>query len=326
MSSSATTSATSASPENADQNSADQRLTTKRKIDANETDARKKARGEAKIKLNDDSQEIYGKRKFEKEFSFSYDSLHSKGCCYDKKYLTLKTDVIYGDSEPMDPRDIFAYDETHADHPQIVWDSEDWDDVVCYNDGTGMPREFVIKDAKQTILNDILTHLSEDKSVTICDWSDDCEIPLTMNEFNAGLMSPHEIYESIYGRSKSSIPRNKNGNNLKIVKCTAEPFLGCYIICDGRRGDKVGGVRHRINRMASHFLKNQVIEGEIYGDVILTRTTTNLGERRPAYNETDRNRVPEMPEWMKYFIKRYGGMGEGNYKKNKETHENKYRY
>ena len=272
MSSSATTSATSASPEIADQNSADQRLTTKRKIiNANETDARKKA----KIKLNNDSQQENGKLKFKKGYWFSYN------------YYKYKGDE-YPDFD--NPRDFFVYDDYDAHEPQIVWDE--------------------IKDAKQTILNDILTHLSEGKSLTIKNWSDDWDIPLFMHEYNVGLMSAQQIYESkdfihLYPFSRENL--RSNSDSLEIVECTAEPFLGCYIICDGRRGGgRLLGANGKINKMASHFLKNQVYGGKIYGNIILTRVTPKLGKRRPAYNETDRSRVPEMPQWMKDYIKRYG--------------------
>ncbi len=258
---------------------------TKRKMNANETDARKKARVESKIRLNDDSQQKNGKPKFKAEYSFKYDYL--------KKNFDYQTNVAWGcgksgwTTKPIRPRDRLYYDDPDADHPQIDWDRKE-----------PKSMELIIKKAKQTILNHILKHLVEDKSLAIDAESNDWEIPLTMHDFNAGLMSAKQIYENVWG---VRCPTHKS---LVIVKCIAEPFLGCYIICDGRRsgGHLLGKSGQKLNKMASHFLKNQVASGKIYGKVILTRRVT---ERIYPSANTNMVSVPVMPEWMKDFVKKY---------------------
>jgi hypothetical protein len=124
-----------------------------------------------------------------------------------------------------------------ADYPEIDWDNTG---PVCDH-------------AKETILNEILDHLSEGKSVSI-----GVSIPI-FHGYNIGTMGLQAIYKRL------STPEKKC-KSMQIVPCTAEPFLGCHIICD-----EEGMYGQKINKMASFFLKKQVYGGKIYGNVLLTR-------------------------------------------------------
>ena len=287
--------------------------TKKRKMKANETDARKKARGESKMKLNDDSSQKKGKpkrivgsknptytdevfqnflkdrkrrknllrsglqnlkakwkaklkddsqnKKWKREYFFNYDGEHQPN-------KEPRIDFLYGlgrffcgfeafdefcesvGCHMLNPRDILNYDEDDPEadyYPQIDWENME----------NGYVEE--IKYAKETILNDILDHLSEGKSVAIGNWSSDYEIPLTIHDFNVGTMGAQEIYKRLSTYEKKC-------ESMQIVPCTAEPFLGCHIICDEN-----GMYGQKLNRMASYFLKNQVYGGKLYGNVLLTR-------------------------------------------------------
>lgn len=210
-----------------------------------------------KAKLKDGSQN----KKWKREYFFNYNGEHQN----DKE---PRKDFLYGLGSFMcgidafeefcesvgccmaNEREALFYEDCEAcpracaegcDEPQIDWGNDNDD----------------IKHAEETILNDILDHLSEGKSVAIGNWSDEYEIPLTIHDFNVGTMGAQEIYKRLSTREKKC-------KSMQIVPCTAEPFLGCHIICDEHGGQK-------LNRMASYFLKNQVYGGKLYGNVLLTR-------------------------------------------------------
>ena len=252
MSSNASTSAASASPENADQNPADQRK-------KNLLSGLENLKAKMQKKLNDDSL-YFGK----KEYYFKYYGEHQndkeprKGFLYGLGYEAFEAICKSVGLYAMNERDILNYDtRTRRSwipeaEPQIDWDN----DVAhtCYNSSDD---DVLI--AYETILEDIIGHLKEGKSVAIGPWSYDREIPLTIHDFNVGTMGAQEIYERLSTFDKKC-------NSMQIIPCTTGPFLGCYIICDEN-----GMYGQKLNRMASYFLKKQVYGGRIYGNVLLTR-------------------------------------------------------